>query len=377
MYIQAVPENRVLILLDNFRVGGLERLALDQLFILSDLGIPAMAYYRDARITSRHPNFLTLEAERISRKNLVIRALPEGDWAQLKVIIQLMKNNNFSVIINHSVGASVILRAAKIVARNKVTIKTFIHQLPTLSAPVQRLKRFIYALASDEIYGYSNAVVKDWNKRLNSNLLSKFILGWKRPMVQRNGIYLERLPKAPVQKEHYQKQIRMVFIGRGVAWKNKEFIISALRKLRSNNTRALLVLPHIEPEYQKALEIEFGDRVEFEIGKKIEDITFTQNDVNVYPVNYGLGAKFIESVSLNCLEMACIGIPSIITKGGADTWPELIKIGIIYEMDWRQFSEFDTALNISANINFDLEQIEEIKSIVSIINNIRSITVNS
>ena len=144
-------------------------MALDQLCILSDLGIPTIAYYRGARATSMHPNFLVLEAERISRKNLVIRALPEGDWAQLKVIIQLMKNNNFSVIINHSVGASVILRAAKIVARNKVTIKTFIHQLPTLSAPVQRLKRFIYALASDEIYGYSNAVVKDWNKRLNSN----------------------------------------------------------------------------------------------------------------------------------------------------------------------------------------------------------------
>ena len=348
-------------------------MALDQLCILSDLGIPTIAYYRGARATSMHPNFLVLEAERISRKNLVIQALPDGDWAQLKIIIQLLKNNNLSVIINHSVGASVILRVAKIIAQNKVMVKTFIHQLPTLSAPVQRLKRFIFALTSDEIYCYSTAVVKDWNEKLDSNLFSRFILGWKRPKVQRNGIYLERLPKAPVQSEDHKNQIRMVFIGRGVAWKNKEFIISALRELRSKNLTALLVLPYIEPEYQKTLEIEFGDRIEFEIGKKIEDITFTQNDVNVYPVDYGLGAKFIESVSLNCLEMACIGIPSIVTKGGAGTWPELTKLGIIHEMDWQQLSEFDKALNIAVNVNFDSKQLDEIRSIVSIVNNIRSI----
>ena len=32
--------------LDNFRIGGIERLALDQLFALSDMGISAVAYYR-------------------------------------------------------------------------------------------------------------------------------------------------------------------------------------------------------------------------------------------------------------------------------------------------------------------------------------------
>ena len=368
-----MAEKRVLIVLDTFRIGGIERLALDQLCILSDLGISTIACYRGARSTSMHPNFLTLEAVRISRKNLVIQALPEGDWAQLKIMIQLLKNNNLSVIINHSVGASVILRLAKIISQNKVTVKTFIHQLPTLSAPVQRLKRFIFALTSDEIYCYSTAVVKDWNKRLDSNLLSSYILGWKRPKLLRNGIYLERLPKAPVQSADHKKQIRMVFTGRGVAWKNQEFIISALRKLRSKDISALLVLPYIEPEYQKTLKIEFGDRIQFEIGKKIEDIAFTQNDVNVFPVNYGIGAKFIESVSLNCLEMACIGIPSIITKGGADTWPELTKIGIFYEVDWQQLCEFDKVLNVAVNVNFDSKQLGEIRSIVSILKNIRSI----
>jgi hypothetical protein len=56
--------------------------------------------------------------------------------------------------------------------------------------------------------------------------------------------------------------------------------------------------------------------------------------VHIYPVNYGSSAKFIESVSLNCLEMACLGVPSVVTKGGLSTWQDLQEFGIFVEVDW-------------------------------------------
>jgi len=368
-----VAEDKILLIIDNFRVGGIQRLALDQLCLLADLGIPTLAYYRQARATDNNSNFLILEKERINAKSLLVQDLPEGDWAQLKIIIQLLRSNNFSIIINHSVGASVILRIAKIVTRKKVVIKTFIHQLPTLSAPIQRLKRFIYALTSDEIYGYSRAVVEDWNKRSHRNLLSGLILGRKQLVVLRNGIYLERLPKIPARAKFNKKEIRMVFIGRGVSWKNIEFIISTLRRHKNKNISALLVLPYITPENQRLLELEFKEKIKFEIGKKIEDIIFTPNDINIYPVDYGPDAEFIESVSLNCLEMACIGIPSIVTKNGVDTWPELVDLEIIHEVDWKKISDFDNALEVVGNLSFNLEQLDKIRGLASVTNNLIAI----
>jgi hypothetical protein len=361
------------VVLDNFRIGGIERLALDQLFALSDMGISAIAYYRQEKATKENPNFLELEAERIAQKSIQINAMPESDLAQLRVLVHFLRDHNVSIVINHSVGASVTLRLAKILSRNKVTVKTFIHQLPTLSAPIQRVKRFIYALTSDELFGYSAAVVQDWNERLDRHLLSKVLLGWKRPKVLRNGIYLNRLPMLQPLSEEKSKQIRMVFIGRGVAWKNKEFIIASLRSMVQNQVRALLVLPSIESEARETLTAEFGELIEFEIGKKVEDILFNQYDINVYPVNYGPHAQFIESISLNCLEMACLGIPSLVTKGGCSTWPELEKAGVIKEVDWSQSKSFELALHSATQEKFETGKLKEIRSIISIDNNLKEI----
>jgi hypothetical protein len=368
-----VSNARVLVVLDNFRIGGIERLALDQLFALSDMGISAVAFYRQERPTKENPNFLELEADRISQKSIQINAMPEGDLAQLRVLVHFLRNNNVSIVINHSVGASVTLRLAKILSRNRVTVKTFIHQLPTLSAPMQRVKRFIYALTSDELFGYSVAVVQDWNERLDRNLLSRKLLGWKRPSVLRNGIYLNRLPALQTPSEERSKQVRMVFIGRGVAWKNKDFIITSLRSMAKNQVRALLVLPSIEPEAKDILTAEFGELIEFEIGKKVEDIIFTRNDINIYPVNYGPKAQFIESISLNCLEMACLGIPSLVTKGGCGTWPELEIAGVIKEVDWNQSKSFEIAMDSASQEKFESGRIKEFSSIISIDNNLKEI----
>lgn len=360
-------------ILDNFRIGGIQRLALDQLFALSDLKTPVLTLYRKEKATQENPNFLALEKERITQKKLLIQSMPEKNFMQILMLIRTLKKNNFTIIINHSVETSALLWIAKFFSGKKVLVKTFIHQLPTLSAPLQRLKRFIYASTTNELYAYSFAVVQDWNKRLNKNFLSKKILGSKLPQVLRNGIYLERLPKKSGEYKLNTGHIRLVFIGRGITWKNSEYIITTLRRLKNKKISALLVLPSIPLAYREALQIEFGEKIEFQIGKKIEDIVFTHNDIGVYPVDYGKDARFIESVSLNCLELACLGIPSLVSKFGTDTWPELEQIGIIRTVDWHQSAEFDSAIWHASQLNIDLH---EIRSLVSIENNLKNILCN-
>jgi hypothetical protein len=361
-----------LIILDNFRIGGIQRHALDQLFALSDLGIQSTAYYRQKEATENNPNFLTLEAHRISEKQIKIHALPESNWAQLKVFVNLLKHHDFSEVINYSLGATVLLRISKIISKQNFKLNTIVEQLPTLSAPLQRFKRFLYAQTTDELYGYSHAVVRDWNDRVQSNLISSLFLGFKKPNVLRNGVYLNRLPKTPKVLKVANSQIRMIFIGRGVAWKNKDFIVESLRKFSQTKIKALLVLPSIAEEELAALKFEFGARIEFEIGKKIEDIEFSHGDINIYPVDYGHKAKFIESISINCLEMAGVGIPSLVTKHGVETWPELVESGIFLEVDWEKNEDFLAAIEAAAKLKIDLEKI---RSVISIESNLKKLIV--
>lgn len=364
---------RVLLVVDNFRVGGLERLALDQLYALQELGISAEAHYRQVEVTHNLPNFLSLEASRISEKGLKIVGLPRSDLGQLRQFIRLFRENEFTLVINHSVGSAVLLRVAVFVSRKSTVIKTFIHQLPTLSAPVQRAKRFIYCLFSDELYGYSLAVVRDWNKRITQTILPKIIKKKLTIKLLRNGIYLDRMPSLKIHSSDLPPKGRLIFIGRNVGWKNLNKVFTLLRNKRLNDYRALVVVPMLSEDLQHAIQTEFINRVDVEIGKTIEQIDFYKGDVNIYPVDYGPNANFVESISLNCLEMACVGIPSLVARRGSDTWPELIDLGIVREVDWNDEEEIISNLLDLPN-NFPLEhKIGQARKIISIENNLKNI----
>jgi len=366
-------EQRVLLVLDNFRVGGLERLALDQLYMLKDLGIPAEAHYRQVDVTARLPNFLKLEESRIRRSELQISGLPKSDWSQLLYFVKLFRSKEFTLIINHSVGSAVILRFAIFLTRRNIRLKTFVHQLPTLSAPVQRVKRFAYSLFSDEIYGYSVAVTQDWNNRISKEILPKRIRQKLTMRTQRNGIYLGRLPTFSRSETRNEIKPRLVFIGRNVGWKNMERIFGLLRQSDLSEFQALVVLPMISDALKVSSEQEFGKRIRFEIGKKLEDVEFRQGDINIYPVNYGPDAKFIEAISLNCLEMACLGIPSIIAKNGSDTWPDLIELGFLHEVNWNDEEEVILGIETLRKRVFSEELNSRARILISVEKNIKEI----
>ena len=367
-------EDRVLLVVDNFRIGGLERLALDQLYILKDLGIQAQARYRQVEVTKNLPNFLELEEKRIREKNIEIIGLPEGDLSQLRHFIRLFRKNSFTLIINHSVGAAVILRMATLLARKNILLKTFVHQLPTLSAPIQRYKRFIYSLFSHQTYGYSVAVTKDWNGRVQGKwFLPRFLRKKLTIQTLRNGIYLDRLPNLKPASPGKANNKRLVFIGRNVGWKNLDKIFTLLREREFAEYSALVIVPMVNPEQLESAEKEFSSRINFEIGKKIEDIEFGIGDINVYPVDYGPSAQFIESISLNCLEMACLGIPSLIAVNGSETWTDLVERGHFYEVDWNSKEDVARAVKALSHRTSQERFLEEARRTISIENNIKEI----
>jgi len=164
-----------------------------------------------------------------------------------------------------------------------------------------------------------------------------------------------------------------VFIGRNVGWKNMERIFGLLRQSDLSEFQALVVLPMISDALKVSSEQEFGKRIRFEIGKKLEDVEFRQGDINIYPVNYGPDAKFIEAISLNCLEMACLGIPSIIAKNGSDTWPDLIELGFLHEVNWNDEEEVILGIETLRKRVFSEELNSRARILISVEKNIKEI----
>ena len=107
-----------------------------------------------------------------------------------------------------------------------------------------------------------------------------------------------------------------------------------MNRVSNQNCRFLIFSPDNDSEVVNEFRQSFDERIEIVIGKSPQYLTPAPNDVHVYGVDYGQGFKFPESVSTNCLEMAYLNIPSMVTAGGAANWPELKDGNLIYEVNW-------------------------------------------
>jgi hypothetical protein len=70
--------------------------------------------------------------------------------------------------------------------------------------------------------------------------------------------------------------------------------------------------------------------------------------------------------------MACLGIPSLVTIGGSNTWPELLDLGIVKEVDWSNLSEVADCI-IKLSTSRDVNKINECLGLIDIRNNINTI----
>ena len=102
------------------------------------------------------------------------------------------------------------------------------------------------------------------------------------------------------------------------------------------------------------------------MGKSISEIEFKSGDLHLYPATYG-DNTFVEGISLNVLEMACIGIPSLVTKKGCATWPELQELGLVYEVDW---SDIDGVKSVISKISYQAHSIHKARTVIDIRNNL-------
>jgi hypothetical protein len=361
--------NHALICVDNLRVGGYQRLALDEAYALSDRGyIVSIFVLEESNFSTTKINtFFDIESGLISSKNIEINFSSQS-WLRLLVDLRHTINSipKSPLIISHSLRCTAMLKLFKLFyLKRQMTINTKIHQLPSLTDPKQRLKRLIYSQFTDYLFGFSEAVRVAWATQFGNqiHLLLQFT---KKIDLLRNGIYLDRLPVRDKLSLSSNSRPRIIFLGRLTFWKGLSIFetISLLDELKDYDF--LFIIPsYVDSDFWK-LKAVLGDRLKIVEGRSINQLQFYEGDVHLYPALYGKNSKVIESISLNCLEMACLGIPSLVTVGGQITWPEQVFKKVFLEVDWDSIDQVVSEVGRASNLKIQNEDLELIRRKIDI-----------
>lgn len=364
----------VFIVVQNLKIGGFQRVALDEAYAFSSKGFRVVLVVLEQLEKDYAKSFYIREIDLIEKFEIQLSVVSGNRRQQLISFRSLIRNSDFNqYYISHNLRASVLIRLASIISARKVQIYTVIHQIPSLSDRIQRFKRFLYARSSNKLFIFSAAALEDWNKRINSNRFLKMLYRSKNIELLRNGVFFGRINIEPTFVTASQtRELRMIFIGRPTFWKGIGTVLALAKTEQLSNSKVVLYLPYANDSLFQNLPDSLTSRLEIVIGKTFKDYVPRLGDVHLYPADYG-SSEFVESISLNCLEMAAVGVPSCVTKGGLATWPEFSNNEIVKEIEWVNLSEAAQIILNCSQIQFSNLELEKVRDFISIKNHINTL----
>jgi len=364
----------VFIVVQNLKIGGFQRVALDEAYAFSSKGFRVVLVVLEQLEKDYAKSFYIREIDLIEKFEIQLSVVSGNRRQQLISFRSLIRNSDFNqYYISHNLRASVLIRLASIISARKVQIYTVIHQIPSLSDRTQRFKRFLYARSSNKLFIFSAAALEDWNERINSNSFLKMLYRSKNIELLRNGVFFGRINiESTFMTASQIRELRMIFIGRPTFWKGIGTVLALARTELLLNSKVVLYLPYANDSLFQNLPDSLTSRLEIIIGKTFKDYVPRLGDVHLYPADYG-SSEFIESISINCLEMAAVGVPSCVTKGGLATWPEFSNNAIVKEIEWANLSEAAQIILNCSRIQFSDLELEKVRDFISIKNHINTL----
>jgi len=228
-------------LVDNLRVGGIQRLLLDECYWLIEKGFATTIVTFSERVEL--DEIIKLDREFPYVKDLDVQFAGTRKVKQIQFISNLLKSRNQSrTIVSHTTSGAFVGRIASLLSRKPVLISLYIHQVLTLSDRKQRIKRMVQALFAYHLYVSSMQFKLSWDEEIKRSRVWKRIFT-KEIHFDRMGVYLPRL-----QWQGWKKEIpcisdvpHLVFMSRITTWKGFSNFVSICENNLGNNRHAIVI----------------------------------------------------------------------------------------------------------------------------------------
>jgi hypothetical protein len=161
----------IFIIVDNFRIGGIQRNALDQMCALKQYHLNSCLIILNKDETIKYPNFFMDTKNHM--ESFDIKYINNNIISRFFFFFKLAKKSNDYLFIDYSLRSTPILRVIRYLKRSNFKIHTVIQQFASLSKPSQRFKRFLYSEFSTTLFINSVNYQLDWINCKNINFIYK------------------------------------------------------------------------------------------------------------------------------------------------------------------------------------------------------------
>ena len=345
----------VLIVVDNLRVGGIQRLAIDECYALNKRGIKHLLVSLTA--FEENNSIVKVDEEFAEISQLNLKYLGKGKLRQLNELTKFVKQD-FNLIVTHSATAALLLRFAVTLNMKKMNIILYIHQLISLSSNKQALKRFFYFTFANKLFVSSNQFKLEIETYLKDNWWGALFR--KKIYFDRMGIYLDRVDNQLKEIVCQEAVPHLIFSSRMTEWKGFQVFLNLASKFNSINHKIVFEISKVKNKQTEIQDLDNDDNHAF-YSKSPVSFKYPSKSLHIYPTNYGDSIKYPQSIGMNVLEFLALGVPSLISKEGFESWPELEKSALIETCNWLNSIEVDDKLNKLLNIDETSARDESLK----------------
>jgi len=364
---------KFVIVAENLRIGGVQRLLIDESYqFLAWNGIPHIVSLAPQMPGDHLPD---LDQEFKPSNKLDITHLNANKAEQISYFYKMMREKDSPrVFITHSTTGAALLRICSLLAFKRILIILQIHQLITLSDKKQQFKRILYSMSADYVHFSSNQFLLEWKLLINKRKYSKLIYR-KSLKFDRMGVYLPRLTSSDFSKKQLCETDvpHLIFLSRVTSWKGFEKFKSITKQFSSPEIHTVAMTAS---NYRNDIfnPDEFNtDQSHVIFNSSVASLQLNMGSVHLYPSDYGPKVKHPQSIGMNVLEMISQGIPSLISKEGFESWPELQESELVKVVDWTNeevvFRTVESSRKLSSRIR--KEEFEKLSGAISIENHCR------
>lgn len=362
----------VLIIVDNLRIGGIQRLVLDECYSLEEYGV-------DHQIVSLSP--LNLEDSMImvdsgySKSKIINIEYLEGNkiWQISKLTKYISKN--YDLVVSHSTTGAGLIWFARAIKLKRVKIHLYIHQLISLSSKRQANKRIFYLIFANSIFVSSKQFKLDIESYINNTYWR--IIMRKKITFDRMGVFLPRLEDTEKNVMCSYNSPHLIFASRPTAWKGYKNYLKICEMYPNVFHKTIITSNNFKSDNNESNN-KVSDSTHIYFGKGPACFKYSDNSIHIYPTDYGDSVKFPQSIGMNVLEFIALGVPSIISNEGYESWPEIKGNPIVQVCNWDNEMEIKNIVKSIFNMSKEdkINSTAKLREIISIDSHVKNLIYN-